>query len=603
MKTQDINANKASLSGLPGRHGRIKTGKPQHSLQTILRLWKYLGRQKLKLLVILLLLLLNIGATLSGSYLLRPIINHYIIPKDVPGLIKMVALLLGIYLISAVAATLQNRLMINVAQQTVSKIRSELFCRLQSIPLKFFDTHSQGDLMSRFANDTDNISDLLNTSVLQLFSSGITLVGIFALMLYISPELTLITLLIVPLMLWFAAGIIKKSKVFFATQQSALGAVNGYVEEMVNGQKVVEVFGYQQSVEAAFEKLNYDLRDKATQAQLYAGVMMPVIQNLNTINFALTAIVGGLLAILKGFDLGGLAAFLQYSRQFGRPVNEISSQYNSIQSGLAGAERVFQIMDEIPELPDSPDAVVLANVRGNVNFRSVTFGYDPAHPVITNLTLEVKAGQKIAFVGATGAGKTTIMNLLPRFYDIQSGEITIDGIPIQHIKRNNLRQALAIVLQDTHLFTGTVLENIRYGQLQATDNEVIEACKLAGADPFIQQLAKGYATVLQKDGDNLSQGQRQLLNIARATVSQPAILIMDEATSSVDTRTEQYIQRGMDQLMIGRTSFVIAHRLSTVRNADEIIVLENGKIIERGNHDALLAKRGKYYQLYTTQFD
>ncbi|MEJ0104180.1 MAG: ABC transporter ATP-binding protein [Bacteroidota bacterium] len=590
-------------AGLPGRHSRISVEKPRNSKQAILRLWIYLRRQKLLLLVVLLLLLINTGATLTGSYLLRPIINKYIIPHNIPGLIKMIILLLSIYIAGSLAAIWQNRLMITVAQKTVHIIRAELFSKLQSLPIKFFDINSHGDLMSRFTNDIDNVSDSLNTSVLQLFTSTITLVGIFILMIFISPLLTLVTLVIVPLMLWVAGQIIKKSKNYFTTQQVALGTVNGYVEEMISGQKVVKVFCYEESAAKEFEKLNYDLRDKATQAQLYSGVMMPVIQNLNTINFALTATVGGLLAILRGLDLGGLAAFLQYSRQFGRPVNEISSQYNSFQSALAGAERIFQVMDEMPEIPDAADAVSLTNVKGDVQFNNVTFGYDANKIVLKNISFTAKSGQKIALVGSTGAGKTTIMNLLPRFYDIQSGQITIDGIDIQKIKRSSLRQSMAIVLQDTHLFTATVMENIRFGRLDATDNEVIEAANLAGADSFIRRLPKGYQTLLENDGGNLSQGQRQLLNIARVTVAKPSILILDEATSSIDTRTEQIIQKGMDQLMKGRTSFVIAHRLSTVRNADEIMVLEQGEIIERGSHEVLLKQKGKYYELYTGQFD
>lgn len=457
--------------------------------------------------------------------------------------------------------------------------------------------------MSRFINDVDNVSDSLNTSVLQLFTSTITLAGILALMIYISPLLTLVTLIIVPFMLWVASAIIKKSKGFFTTQQIALGVVDGYIEEMITGQKIVKVFCYESSAENNFETLNYDLRDKATKAQLYSGVMQPIIQNLNTINFALTATVGGLLAIFKGLDLGGLAAFLQYSRQFGRPVNEISSQYNTLQAALAGAERIFQTMDEIPEVPDTAGAIQLANIKGDVQFNGVTFSYDKDTVVLKNINLKADTGQKIALVGSTGAGKTTIMNLLPRFYDIQSGQITIDGTDITKIKRSSLRKSLAIVLQDTHLFTATVMENIRYGRLEATDDEVIAAATLSGADSFIQRLPKGYHTLLQNDGGNLSQGQRQLLNIARSTVAQPSILILDEATSSIDTRTEQIIQKGMDQLMKGRTSFVIAHRLSTVRNADEILVLENGEIIERGNHEMLLKQKGRYYQLYTGQFD
>ncbi len=553
--------------------------------------------------MVLLLLIINTAATLGGSYLLRPIINKYIIPHNVPGLIRMVILLLIIYIAGSLAAIWQNRLMVTVAQKTVGNIRAELFCKLQSLPIRFFDINSHGDLMSRFTNDIDNVSDALNSSVMQLFTSSITLTGILFLMIYISPLLTLVTLTIVPLMLWIASAIIKKSKNFFTSQQAALGTVNGYVEEMITGQKVVKVFCYEESASAAFETLNYDLCNKATQAQMYSGVMQPVIQNLNTINFALTATVGGLLAILRGLDLGGLASFLQYSRQFGRPVNEISSQYNNLQSALAGAERIFQIMDEIPEIADAPDAVDVTHARGDVRFNDVVFGYDADKMVLKNISFDAKAGQKIALVGSTGAGKTTIMNLLPRFYDIQSGHITIDETDIRKIKRNSLRHQLAIVLQDTHLFTATVMENIRYGKLDATDEEVMNAATLAGADSFIRRMPKGYQTVLENDGGNLSQGQRQLLNIARATVAKPAILILDEATSSIDTRTELIIQKGMDALMQGRTSFVIAHRLSTVRNADEIMVLEQGEIIERGDHETLLKQKGRYYELYTGQFD
>jgi ATP-binding cassette subfamily B protein len=592
-----------SISGLPGRRSRISVEKPKNSRKVIFRLWQYLLKEKSLLVLIAVLLLINTGATLAGSYLLRPIINNYILPHNIPGLIRMIFLLLSIYLLGSTAAIWQNRMMISVAQKTVSVIRFDLFSKLQALPLRFFDTNNHGELMSRFTNDVDNVSDSLNTSILQLFTSTITLTGIFTLMLYISPMLTLVTILIVPLMLWVAASIIKKSKNYFMSQQVSLGIANGYAEEMITGQKVVKLFNYEENAAADFEKINYDLRDKATKAQYYSGVMMPVIQNLNTINFALTATVGGLLAIFRGLDLGGLAAFLQYSKQFGRPVNEISSQYNTLQSALAGAERIFQIMDEVPEIPDSPDAISLTNVKGDVRFNEVTFGYDTGTVILKNISFEAKAGQKIALVGSTGAGKTTIINLLPRFYDIQSGQITIDGTEIRKIQRNSLRRSLAMVLQDTHLFTTTVMENIRYGRLEASDNEVIDAANLAGAHSFIQRLPKGYQTILRNDGDNLSQGQRQLLNIARATVARPSILILDEATSSIDTRTEQIIQKGMDQLMQGRTSFVIAHRLSTVRNADDILVLENGRIVERGSHTVLLKQKGQYFKLYTGQFD
>ncbi|PTS96778.1 multidrug ABC transporter ATP-binding protein [Pedobacter sp. HMWF019] len=594
---------KLNLAGLPGRRGNIVIERPKNSRQAILRLWNYLKRQKWLLILALFLLLVNIASTLAGSYLLRPVVNHYILPHNLPGLIRMVFVLIGIYIIGAAAGILVNRLMVVVGQNTVRTIRAELFGKIQALPLRFFDANSHGELMSRFTNDMDNVSDCLNTSVLQLFTSGITLAGIFVLMLLISPVLTLVTLIIVPLMLWVVSAIIKRSKDFFTTQQIALGKVNGYVEEMITGQKVVKVFCYEDSSRKAFDEINDDLREKATSAQLYSGVMQPLVQNLNTINFALTATVGGFLAILRGFDLGGLAAFLLYSRQFGRPVNELSSEYNSLQAALAGAERIFQILDEIPEPADIKEAQILGRIEGNVQLKNVTFSYDQGKVILKNITLEAKPGQKIALVGSTGAGKTTIMNLLPRFYDIDSGQITIDGTDIKNIQRNSLRRSMAIVLQDTHLFTATVMENIRYGRLEATDEEVITAATLAGADSFIRRLPKGYQTKLENDGGNLSQGQRQLLNITRATVARPSILILDEATSSIDTRTEQIIQQGMDQLMKGRTSFVIAHRLSTVRNADEILVLEQGEIIERGNHEELLKQKGRYYQLYNGQFD
>ena len=588
---------------MPGRKGIGAFEKAQHSGAVLLRLGKYFGRQKKTLSFIGFLLLVNTGSTLAGAYLLRPVINNYILTRNVSGLFRMIGWLLLIYVAGFIAGFILNRLMIVVAQKTVQSMRVDLFNRLQTLPLRYFDTHSHGDIMSTFTNDMDNVSDSLNSSITQLLTSTVTLLGTITFMLYISPTLTLVTLTLVPLMLLLASRIIKKSKGYFSAQQKELGALNGFAEEMINGEKIVRIFCHESLAEDDFEKIGYRLRDKATQAQLYSGVMMPVIQNLNTINFAVTTIVGAILALFRGLDLGGLAAFIQYSRQFGRPVNEISAQYNSVQSALAGAERIFNIMDQLPESADIPEAVDLLPSAGKVRFDEVCFGYETDRQVLKNITLEANPGQKIALVGSTGAGKSTIMNLLPRFYDIQAGKITIDGVDIRTVKRKSLRRSVAMVLQDTHLFSGSVMENIRYGRLDAKDEEVIAAASVSGAHDFITRLPLSYQTILKDDGGNLSQGQRQLLNIARATIADPAILILDEATSSVDSRTEELIQQGMDRLMKGRTCFVVAHRLSTVRNADEILVLENGGIIERGNHASLLAKKGRYFELYNVQFE
>jgi ATP-binding cassette subfamily B protein len=589
--------------GLPGRRRALSVEKPEKPLHVIPRLWRYFGKYKSRTSLIFALILINTGANLAGSYLLRPIINSYILPHDWRGFGGMVILLLVIYAAGSVAGFLQTRLMVVVAEGVVALLRTDLFSHLQTLPLRFFDTHDRGDLMSRFTNDLDNISESLDASLTQLLSSSINLLGTLVLMLYISPLLTLVTLVIVPFMLWLSSRIIRKSKAFFLGQQEALGAADGFAEEMISGLKVVKVFCYETQAATEFGKLNQELQVKAGKAQLYSGIMIPLMTNLNNINFALTAAIGGLLSILRGLDIGGLAAFLQYSRQFARPVNEISSQFNSLQAALAGAERVFQIIDEPPEALDITKAIHPGHLAGNVIFDQVSFGYNAEKLVLHDISFEAKAGRKIALVGSTGAGKTTIMNLLPRFYDIPTGRITLDGLDITSLNRNDLRRTMAIVQQDTHLFTGTVMENIRYGRLDATDQEVVAAAQLANAHSFIKRLPQGYQTMLESDGANISQGQRQLLSIARAAVATPAILILDEATSSIDTRTEIAIQAGMDKLMQGRTSFVIAHRLSTVKNADEILVLDAGRIVERGAHNDLLQQKGRYYQLYMGQFD
>ena len=576
--------------------------KAKEGKKTFFRLMSYLSCDRSLLYIIAFLIVISIISSLLGSYMLRPIINDYIIPGDIPGLFKILLLLGVIYLVGVVATYIEYRLLNKIGQRTVTRLRMDLFKKMEILPIKYFDTHQHGDLMSRYTNDIDKISDVLTDSLSDLLSSALTLIGIFILMIYISPILTLVTMITVPLMFLSAKLIVTQSKKYFKAQQEDLGAVNGYIEEMISGQKVIKVFGHEKKVEADFDTLNQSLRGKAEKAQLYSGMMMPIMQNLNTLNYVIITIVGALLAIFRGFDVGGLAAFLQYSRQFGRPINELASLYNNIQAAIAGAERIFEVIDEASEPEDNPDAITLTNIKGNVTMRDVYFGYKPDKLILKGVSIEAKSGEKIALVGTTGAGKTTILNMLPRFFDIKSGEITIDGISTKDMKRENLRHSMAIVLQDTHLFTGTVRENIRFGRLEATDEEVEEAAKLTAAHSFIKRLPHGYDTMLENDGANLSQGQRQLLNIARAAVANPAILLLDEATSNIDTRSELLIQRGLDKLMEGRTSFIIAHRLSTVRNVDRILVLEQGQIIEQGSHKELLQLKGKYYSLYEEQF-
>ena len=576
--------------------------KPRAGKQTLLRLASYLVCDRMLLVLIGGLIVISIAANLGGSYLLRPIINRYIIPGDFIGLANMLGVLLGVYLVGGAAVYIEYRLLTKIGQQTVTRMRADLFRKMEHLPIDYFDTHQHGDLMSRYTNDMDRISDALTDSLSDMLSSALTVAGIFVLMLVISPILTLVTLVTVPLMFWGARGIVRKSRKYFKGQQESLGMVNGYIEEMVSGQKVVKVFGHEEKTEEDFDVLNRDLKTKSLKAQFYSGLMMPVMQNLSTLNYVLITIVGALLAIFRGFDVGGLAAFLQYSRQFGRPINELASLYNSIQAALAGAERIFEVIDEQSEAPDLPGAVELKAVKGEVVMKEVWFGYHPEKMILKGISFQVPAGCKIALVGATGAGKTTILNMLPRFFDIRSGEIRIDEEEIRTIRRESLRKLMAIVLQDTHLFTDTVRENIRFGRLEATDEEVVAAAKLTAAHSFIKRLPHGYDTLLEDDGANLSQGQRQLLNIARAAVADPAILLLDEATSNIDTRSEILIQQGLDQLMRGRTSLIIAHRLSTIRNADMILVMEHGQIVERGTHEELLRMKGKYFTLNQEQF-
>ena len=601
--------------GPGGRHARAMGGKPKETKQTIKRLLGYLGKDKKHVIIALVCVVISSLSTLAGSYMLSPIINGItetydkaskaagdagvIINEGLKTLGLGIFLMLAIYGIGVISMYLQQRIMIGVSQRALKTLRKDLFDHIQTLPVRYFDTNATGDIMSRFTNDVDVVGEMLNNTVIQLIQGFISIVGTVSIMLYMNVWLALLTILLVPLMLKAGGSIAKRSAKYYRQQQSALGKLNGYIEETVTGQKVVKVFCHEEKAVEEFTDLNNDLRKKQVKAQFFGGIMGPVMGNIGQVSYGITACVGGLFCLAGRLSLGGLTVFVNYSRQFSRPINEISMQINTIFSALAGAERVFKVMDEEPEEADKPDAVEMANVKGEVIMEDVSFGYNPDKVILKHINLYAHAGQKVAFVGSTGAGKTTITNLLNRFYDIQEGKITIDGRDIKDYARKSLRSHIAMVLQDTHLFTGTVRENIRYGRPDATDEEVEQAAKTASAHSFIMRLENGYDTMLEGDGINLSQGQRQLLNIARAAVSKAPILVLDEATSSVDTRTEMHIDHGMERLMKNRTTFVIAHRLSTVRNADCIMVLEQGEIIERGTHEQLLAEKGRYYQLYT----
>lgn len=598
--------------GPPNRNRNQKKQKPKNTKATAKRLFSYLEQEKHKIAAAFVCVLVSSASTLCGSYLLRPIINGLIdstktSQQKITSLMAGLALMAVVYVLGVGATYLQGRIMISVSQGTLKRIREHLFRKVQKLPVRYFDTNPTGDIMSRFTNDVDIIGEMLNSTLVQIFSGTITLIGTLALMLYTNWVLAVVTIVVSPIIAKIGTAIAGKSRKYFMKQQTDLGKVNGYIEETVTGQKVVKVFNYEENVVNEFSELNQSLRNSQVKAQFISEIMGPCMNAMSQVNYTLTACVGSIIAFasrwgggvpFSALDIGGLTVFVNYSRQFSRPINELAQQVTNIMSALAGAERVFNVMDEAEEIDDGKK-LVLDKVHGDVLVEGVTFGYNPDKTILKDVSVFAHPGQKIALVGSTGAGKTTITNLITRFYNINKGKITIDSVDIKDISLECLRENIAMVLQDTHLFTGTIMENIRYGRLSATDEEVRQAAKTSCADMFIKNMPEGYDTMLKGDGSNLSQGQRQLLNIARAALSKAPILVLDEATSSVDTRTEKHINEGMDALMEDRTTFVIAHRLSTIRNADAIMVLENGEIIERGTHEELLEKKGRYFELYT----
>ena len=628
---------------MPPMKNNKPVAKPENAFATIKRIFGYMYGFKSRIAIVVAAIIVSSGANVAGNFLLKPLIDN--LEKaiesgewDKQKFISLIGIMVGIYIVGALCTFVYQRIMLTVSTTTLKRIRDELFNKMEMLPIRYFDKHTHGELMSLYTNDTDAIREMMSNSISQFISSAITIIGVFTAMLILSWRLTIIVVVMFFVIIKVIGFVGSRSSRGFIAQQKALGKVNGYIEEMIDGQKVVKVFCHEDKAGEEFDRLNEELCEAATRANTFANILMPLMNNLSYIHYAITAIAGGIMTVkgIGGMTVGTVISYLQFTRMFSQPITQVSQQLNSVLTALAGAERIFKVIDEEPEAdegyvtlvnaeisadgkiketdkrtgrwawkhPHKADGTVTyTEVRGNVEFDDVVFGYEPEKTVLNGISLYAKPGQKIAFVGSTGAGKTTITNLINRFYDVPDGKIRYDGININKIKKDDLRRSQSIVLQDTHLFTGTVMENIRYGRLDATDEECIAAAKSANAHSFIRRLPDGYNTMVTGDGANLSQGQRQLLAIARAAVADPPVMVLDEATSSIDTRTEQLIQAGMDKLMEGRTVFVIAHRLSTVMNSDVIMVLDYGKINERGSHEKLIAEKGVYYQLYTGAFE